>query len=445
VPAWLDGVWRDVRHAIRGLTRAPAFAAIAIATLALGIGVNTALFSVVNSLMLRALPVDAPEQLALVSTREAIQEGHASGWDYAIWDQFRQRRDLFDGAVAWTVFPQRPDLSLSGERQPVDGLFVSGNFFDELGVHLLAGRGFTAAEDRLSTPEARVAVISYGFWQRHFGGAANVIGQQLSVNHTPVTVVGVTPPAFFGPEVGRAFDVALPIGAAPAVLNEPQWAGPAGRSYLAVGVVENAVDQSLRADAFPTLYQPLGQFSVPLNLPDFGLSVRAASGSPVLLARSVSSALTAVDPNLTFSLRPLAEQVSAARHQERLVAWLAGFFGALALLLAAIGLHGVTSYSVERRRAEIGIRMALGAQRRDVIGLALGQTTIMMLGGVAVGVSSAAALTRYLQTLLFGVTPLDPVTFVAAPLLLAAVALLACYLPARRAATIDPMIALRCE
>jgi ABC-type antimicrobial peptide transport system permease subunit len=100
---------------------------------------------------------------------------------------------------------------------------------------------------------------------------------------------------------------------------------------------------------------------------------------------------------------------------------------------------------VERRRAEIGIRMALGAQRRDVIGLALGQTTIMMLGGVAVGVSSAAALTRYLQTLLFGVTPLDPVTFVAAPLLLAAVALLACYLPARRAATIDPMIALRCE
>ena len=121
--SWLEGVWRDIRHAIRGLRRSPGFAAVAILTLALGIGVNTAIFSVVNGLLLRALPVAAPEQLALVSTRESIEQGYPAGWNYQIWNQIRQRQDRFDGAVAWTVFPQPFDLAMGGERQPVDGLF----------------------------------------------------------------------------------------------------------------------------------------------------------------------------------------------------------------------------------------------------------------------------------------------------------------------------------
>jgi hypothetical protein len=127
--------------------------------------------------------------------------------------------------------------------------------------------------------------------------------------------------------------------------------------------VANAVDQSLRATAYPTVYQPLSQFAVPLPLVEMSLSVRTASGSPALLTRSVSAALTAVDRNLAFSFHRLDVQVSAARQQERLVAWLSTFFGALALLLAGIGLHGVMSYGVERQRVEIGIRMALGARR----------------------------------------------------------------------------------
>jgi ABC-type antimicrobial peptide transport system permease subunit len=212
-----------------------------------------------------------------------------------------------------------------------------------------------------------------------------------------------------------------------------------------VGVVANAVDQSLRANAVPTVYQPLSQFSVPLPLVDMSLSVRAASGSPALLARSVSTALTSVDRNLSFSFHPLEDQVSAARQRERLVAWLAGSFGVLALLLAGIGLHGVMSYTVERQRIEIGIRMALGAQREDVITLAIRHTLIMTMCGVAAGLVVAAALTHYLQTLLFGIEPLDPMTFVAAPAVLVAVALIACYMPARRATSIDPMVALRSE
>ena len=142
-----------------------------------------------------------------------------------------------------------------------------------------------------------------------------------------------------------------------------------------VGVVANAVDQSLRANAVPTVYQPLSQFSVPLPLVDMSLSVRAASGSPAMLARSVSA--TSVDRSLSFTFHPLEEQVSAARQRERLVAWLSGFFGRAGLLLAGIGLHGVMSFAVEKQRVEIGIRMALGAQRADVITLTVRHTLIM--------------------------------------------------------------------
>ena len=155
--------------------------------------------------------------------------------------------------------------------------------------------------------------------------------------------------------------------------------------------------------------------------------------------------MTAVDRNLAFSFYALEDQVRGARNQERLVAWLAGFFGVLALLLATIGLYGVTSFLVARRRTEIAIRVALGAQRRDVVGLSVRQTAITTAIGVAGGLAAAAGVTRYVQSLLFGITPLDAATFVVAPLVLTIVALLACYVPARRAAQIDPMIALRAE
>jgi putative ABC transport system permease protein len=827
--SWIESVWQDVRYAFRRLRRFPGFAAVAILTLALGIGANTTIFSIVNGLLLRALPVTAPEQLVTLESPSSIDQGFPAGWAYPVWDQFRQRSEALGGAVAWSVFLEQRDLAQGGETDPVDGLFVSWNFFAELGVPPLLGRTFTVEEDVLGHPDSRVAVISYGLWQRRFGGAADIVGQTMLVDRVPVTIIGVTPPEFLGPEVGRAFEIALPIGSAPIVVNDDRWGTPEGFSYLAimlrlrpersiagattllrrmqreiveaafpphpvwgphkdlfdpfvlvpastgtselrrqysrslmivsaiaalllliacanvahlllsraaashrelttrvalgaprwrvvqqsiveslvlstlgtiagllfaawgsralvaqlstmfdrivldvsldwrvltfsaaatmatallfgatpafrtgrvavgnavrtgvrvrgglvaaqvalslvlviaaglfirtfervasvplgfdsdrvlvvnvnprralvgqenrtafyqrlvdavkpipgvtgaaaslstpvsrsvvmvmdvgvrngppqtgrerpvvvnyvtpayfatygtsvragrsiddrdthgalrvavvneafvrrflpgvdpigkavtstsptgadmsrtiVGVVDDAIEQTLRDDAGPTVYHPLTQweewgFPQPAQI---NLSVRAASGPPILLARSVAAALTAVERDLAFTFRPLADQVDAARHQERLVAWLSGLFGALALLLASIGLYGVTSYAVAQRRTEIGIRMALGARRPDVVRLAVRQTILMTICGVAVGLTLAAALTRYLQALLFGVTPLDPLTFIAAPALLVAVALLASYVPARRATTIDPMTALRCE
>ena len=217
-------------------------------------------------------------------------------------------------------------------------------------------------------------------------------------------------------------------------------------SRTIVGVVGNAVEQSLRYDAFPALYLPMSQWRPLMPVPaHISLSVRAASGSPSSLARSVAERLTTIDRRLAFTFRPLEEQIDAARQQERLIAWLSTFFGGLALLLAAVGLFGIASSTVVGRRTEIGIRMALGAQRRNVVNLALRQTILATVAGLAIGLAAAAALTRYLEAMLFGITPLDPVTFIAAPVVLALVALVACFLPARRATSIDPMVALRCE
>jgi putative ABC transport system permease protein len=834
----VEDLARDVRDAWRGSRRSPGFTAVAVLTLALGIGANTALFSIVNALLLRALPVAAPWQLVTLESRRSIEQDLAGGWPYPVWDHVQRRSDAFAGAVAWTVFPERLDLAQGGESDPAEGIFASWNLFDELGVTPVIGRLFTAGEDVLGHPNSRVALVSHGFWQRRFGGSTDIVGHILRVQGVPVTVVGVTPPDFFGPEVGRAFDIALPLGSAPILYNDDTWGTPTGFSYLKVmlrlrpqqsvgeatatlrgmqrniieaafpahpiwgppedmitdpfvlmaamtgtselrrqysralmavmtvaallllivcanvshlrqaraaarqhelstrlalgappwrlaqqliveslvlagigaavglllavwssrvlvaqlstlfdrivldvsldwrvmvfsaaaaigaavlsstapalrtsvisvakgarssarrgrlvaaqvalslvllvtaglfvrtssqiaavplglesdrvlvvdvnarrasvapenraalyqrlveavealpgvthaaasqntplnprslfmvtdvdvrgrpplpesgrrvvvnfvtpnyfstyglqlragrtidnrdargglrvavvneafvqhflpdvdpigkvitglpqaaeagtpttiiGVVNNAIDQRLRDDASPVVYQPLAQWEThgsPQSASGFpqpaeiGLGVRTGSVQPILLARSVAAALAAVDRDLTFSFRPLADQVADASHQERLVAWLSAVFGALALFLAAIGLYGVTSYGVKRRRAEIAVRMALGAQRWDVIGLALRHTAMMAAIGVAIGLVVATALTRYLEALLFGITPLDPLTFVAASAILVSVSLVASYLPARRAASVDPTSALRCE
>jgi predicted permease len=230
-------------------------------------------------------------------------------------------------------------------------------------------------------------------------------------------------------------------------LTEPTSRGDTPRPpRTIVGVVGDAVYRSLRDEAQPTIYLPMAQLDEPGILStSVNISVRSSAGPPAALARSVAAALTAVDSGLAFTFRPLDEQIDASLIQERLVAMLSGFFGALALLLAGLGLYGVTSYAVTRRRHEIGIRMALGAQRSDVVALVLRHSLVVTAIGMAVGIAGAAAVTRYLQGMLFGLTPLDPTTFVGVALLLAAVTAVAAYVPARRAAGVDPNVALRCE
>jgi ABC-type antimicrobial peptide transport system permease subunit len=157
----------------------------------------------------------------------------------------------------------------------------------------------------------------------------------------------------------------------------------------------------------------------------------------------VADAVTQVDPDFELSFHSLADQVDATLAQERLLAVMSSFFGALALLLAGVGLYGVTAYAVSRRRAEIGIRLTLGAAPGNVVGMVLHQVAALVGIGVIIGAALSLWLTRYAESLLFGLEPRDPWTFAMAAAVLAAVALLAAWLPARRATRIDPMTVLR--
>jgi hypothetical protein len=213
----LDGVSHDVRLALRMVRRSPGLTATIALTLALGIGANAAIFGVINSLLLRPLPVADPSRLVTTSSDSAIARGQAGvPWSFAMWEELEPHASLFDGAFAWT--PARFDLAERGERQPVAGIFASGGYFAALGVAAIRGRTFTPADDRPGGgADGAVAIISYGLWQRRFAGADSVIGAPLVVDGATVTIVGVTAPEFRGLDVGSAFDVALPLETEPLI------------------------------------------------------------------------------------------------------------------------------------------------------------------------------------------------------------------------------------
>jgi ABC-type antimicrobial peptide transport system permease subunit len=171
--------------------------------------------------------------------------------------------------------------------------------------------------------------------------------------------------------------------------------------------------------------------------------VRIPSGSSAPIARSIADAIAGVNKDLALTFRPLSDQISASLTQERIVAMLAGFFGALALLLAGLGLYGVTSYAVSRRRTEIGIRMALGAAPAGVVRLVLSRISMLVGLGVVIGAGISLWASQFVATLLFQLEPRDPMTLAGSIAVLATVGAIAGWLPARRASRIDPAVVLR--
>jgi predicted lysophospholipase L1 biosynthesis ABC-type transport system permease subunit len=210
---------------------------------------------------------------------------------------------------------------------------------------------------------------------------------------------------------------------------------------IVVGYVKDAVYRSVKDPVPPTMYLPFEQATEPSS--SMSVSVRAAGGYPSLLTRPLAAALTRTQGEVAITFRPLADQVASALVQERMVAGLAGFFGGLALLLAGLGLYGVTSYAVSRRRTEIGIRMALGARPAGVVGMVLRRVALLVGVGSLLGVSAAAWASKFVSTLLYGLEPRDPATLIAAVGVLAGIGVAAGWLPARRASRIDPARVLR--
>ena len=212
------------------------------------------------------------------------------------------------------------------------------------------------------------------------------------------------------------------------------------RGYQVVGLVEDSVYRSVRDAAAPTVYLPLGQDDAD---PVMTVVVRPAVAPSESLSRSLAAAIEREDRDAILSFRSLDDQIAATLTQERVLATVAVFLGGLGLLLAAVGLYGVTSQAVNSRRAEIGIRMALGASADGVVRMVIGRVALLVAGGIAIGAALTAWAAGYVGTLLYGLDARDPSTFVSAAAALAAVAAVAAWLPARRASRIDPIEALR--
>jgi predicted permease len=226
VPA-LETLFQDVRYGLRMLRKSSGFTAVAVLTLALGIGANTAIFSLLDSVMLRFLPVEKPEQLVQV-TRQVPGANDRFSYIFTnpLWEQIRYQPEIFSGAFAWGE--AQFDLAQGGEAHYAKGLWVSGDFFRTLGIRPAAGRLFTEADDQRGC--SGVAVLSYSFWQDHFGGATGTVGSTISLDNHSYPIAGVAAPGFYGIEVGTKFDVALPLcataifdGARPRLDHRSWW------------------------------------------------------------------------------------------------------------------------------------------------------------------------------------------------------------------------------
>jgi predicted permease len=202
--SFVDHLIQDLRYAGRMLRKSPAFTAVAISSLALGIGSNTAIFSLVNAVLLRSLPVGHPEQLVLVTAVSG--DGYSGNFAYPDYQLLRDRNGVFSGLIASNHL-ERSDVGVGSEIRPADGEIVSGNYFAVLGVRPLLGRTFAQGDEA-----APVVVIGYNFWRRELSGDPSVLGKTVTINGAPCTITGVAPPEFFGESAGYVSDFWVPLG-----------------------------------------------------------------------------------------------------------------------------------------------------------------------------------------------------------------------------------------
>jgi putative ABC transport system permease protein len=205
---FLETTSQDVRYAFRILGRTPVVTAVAILSLAWGIGANTAIFSLIDAVMLRFLPVERPRELVLLEHRQPGREDLSTVFTNPLWEQVRDQQDIFSSVLAWSDGANF-DLGHGGAVQHVNGVYASGRYFETLGIRQAAGRLLNTSDDQHGCPGA--VVLGYGFWQEHFGGMRSAIGSTISLNHHVFPIVGVSAPGFTGLEIGRKYDVALPL------------------------------------------------------------------------------------------------------------------------------------------------------------------------------------------------------------------------------------------
>ena len=369
--AFADELWQNLKYGLRGLRLNPGFALVAIVSLALGIGANTAIFQLIDAVRLRTLPVANPHDIVLVHLKDSDgARGSFQGWypslTNPLWERVRAAAPSSIQPLAWAAASF--DVSPSGRSRITEGgLWVSGTYFSVLGVHPAAGRLFTTADDVRGCAPA--AVVSFAFWQRELGGDPAAVGRTMAINRRPVEILGVTEPGFPGLEVGRSFDVALPVCAA-GVFNAgildsgtTWWLTVMGR--LAPGTsVETTTAQF--AALSPGIFE-----QIPANYP------------PESVAAYRAFALVA---------EPAGHGVSQLRQQYADALWILLAIAGIVLLIAAANLANLMLARASARRREIAVRLAIGASRGRVVRQLLAESALLAALGASLGAAVAGTL-----------------------------------------------------
>jgi len=427
----VDGAWRDLRYGARLLRLNPGFAIVAILSLALGVGANTAIFQLLDAVRLRTLPVPHPEQLVDVripgdDNRSGAFMGRHPALTNPLWERLRDRQQAFSSAFAWgsTAF----ELSAGGESREADGLWVSGDYFRTLGVQPMIGRLLMADDDRRGCA-APAAVISYGFWQREYGGNPSAVGRAISLDGHSYDIVGVTPPSFFGVDVGRSYDVAVPLCAEPYSRGARSSLDRKDAWFLAV---IGRLKSDWTAEKATSHLKTLAPDMFRETLPNY---------SPEDAKQYLGSTLVAF---------PAQTGVSNLRSDYESPLWLLLATTVLVLLIACANLANLMLARATAREREIAVRLALGASRGRIVR----QLTAESLLIAAVGSAAGAVLAQWLSRLLVAsLATEDDRVFVALAgdwrvfsfiaLLAAGTCLIFGVLPAIRATALSPGAALK--
>jgi predicted permease len=370
-----DALGQDIRYGVRKLLADPGFAAAAVLSLALGIGANTAIFSILNAVMLRSLPVEDPHQLV------HLKVGRSPSFANPIWEQVRDHQQAFSGVLAYGS--NRFDLSDGGEIHFAQGIWVSGDFFRVLGVPALRGRVINRDDDLHGGGHSGpVAVISYGFWQANFGGDPNILGKTVRLDRHPFVIVGISPPWFKGLDVDQPFDVAVPIGCEPIIhtdlsaLNQRSW------WWLRI------IGRLLPGEALPQAQARLNSIA-----PEIGRATVPPKWSSTEQRRYMKR---------TFMVISYATGFSRTGAQYKTALFTLMVVVALVLLIACANIANLLLARAAARQREIAVRLAIGAARLRVIRQLLTESLLLAFTGAIAGfffsVWGSRLLLRFLST-----------------------------------------------
>jgi predicted permease len=431
----LQNIWQDLRFGVRALARNPAITAIAALSLALGIGANTAIFSLIDTVMLKSLPVRNPQELVLISDPSAsgVSQGSQGGvrslFSFQEFQHLRDRQQVFSGMYAAESHAQRYSATIDGSAPEIlRERLVTGSYFSVLGVSPIIGRAFTEADDRVER-NAPYAVISYKYWLSRFSGSAGVLGKVVRINSAALTIIGVAPPGFFGETVGSAPEIWIPMMMEPDVNPGRQW----------LHDDEAAVERVMWLQVMGRLKPGVTLKQAQANMSVVFQQLLASYNIPGLSADQHKSVL-----DQKIEVRPGARGSSELRDDFSQPLYVLMAVVGLVLLIACANIANLLLARAAARQKEIAIRLAMGAGRWRLIRQFLTESLLLSAVGAALAVLFSAWGTRVLLRVVSSgpdAVPLDVHTDTRVLAFTAALAILTGVLfglaPALRATRVD--------